>query len=117
MAEPPLREIFESGGVPDSLSAPQGTFERAFTKVPLAETRARRWFFRADGSLADAAPTETSAASKFMLDPDSGQRGILAPGGNIWDLLPNYDWRQLVPGKAVAFVSAPLLSDVVMVGT
>jgi predicted acyl esterase len=117
MAEPPLRVIFESGGVLDQLGAPLGTFERNFARFPPAETRARRWFFRSDGTLADTAPTETSAASRFVLDPEAGQRGILAPGGHIWDPLPAYDWHPLAPGKAVAFVSAPVQSDLVMVGS
>ena len=44
----------------------------------------------------------------FALDPGNGTRGILAPGGDVWDLLPNYNWLQHAAGKAVVFETAPL---------
>ena len=58
-----------------------------------------RFYFHADGSLQPAPPTEASAASAFDLDPAAGERGILAPGGNVWDKLPAYDWNAAGAGQ------------------
>jgi predicted acyl esterase len=115
-AELPLRVIFENGGGMDK-GAPEGTFEMKFKKWPADEVKPQRFYFEPDGTLGDAAPSDASAASSFQLDPDAGGRGILAPGGNVWDKLPAYDWRPLVTDHAVAFVSAPLEKDLVMMGT
>ena len=116
-AEPSLRVIFESGGDASDLGAPMGRFERTFPSWPPTGQTPLRYYFHADGSLGPAPPTETTAASSFDFDPDAGQRGILAAGGNVWDKLPAYDWRAPAPGSAVVFETAPLPEDQVMVGT
>jgi predicted acyl esterase len=115
--EPSLRVLFEAGGK-EPLGAPQSSFEASFSGWPVPGTVARRFHFQPDGGLAEAAPTAaTGSASRFALDPDAGQRGILAKGGNVWDLLPAYDWKPLESGKAVAFVSEPLAEDMVVIGS
>lgn len=118
-AEPHVRVLYESGAGSPVIDpgAPEPTFERSFAAWPPAETTARRFYFHADGSLGDTAPTDAFAASTFQLDPDAGGRGILAPGGNVWDLLPAYDWRQPAPGSAVIFETAPLTEDLEMLGS
>lgn len=115
-AEQPLRVIFEDGGG-DTPGAPEGTFDARFDAWPVPGTEARRFYFQADGSLADTPPAETTGASSWDLDPDAGHRGIMAPGGNVWDPLPDYDWKQPAAGSAAIFESAPLTEDLVMVGT
>jgi uncharacterized protein len=116
-AEPKLRVIFEDGGRSEALGAPAGTFEKGFSAWPPPEARAQRWYFHADGSLGESMPQEADAASELRHDPDAGSRGILAPDGYIWDLLPHYAWKPLPPESAVAFVSPPLTADEMMVGT
>jgi uncharacterized protein len=116
-AEDPLRVIFENGGVPGEAGWPQGTFEKRFSQWPPTETVPERWYFHGDGSLQTDPPMETDSASSFELDPNAGDDGILAPGGDVWDPLPDYDWHELEPGHAAAFISAPLAQDLVMVGT
>jgi predicted acyl esterase len=117
-AQPLVNALFESGaGMTDDLGAPKPTFNKEFATWPPPETQAQRWYFRADGSLSSDTPSEASAASVFSLDPDAGERGILAQGGNVWDKLPQYDWRQPAAGKAVVFESPALGADEVMVGT
>ena len=114
--EPNLRVLFEAGGEAP-LGAPQGSFESSFAAWPVPGTEARRLYFQPDGSLGTDKPAVATGASRFALDPEAGQRGILAPGGNVWDLLPAYDWKPLETGKAVAFISAPLGDDMAVVGT
>jgi hypothetical protein len=115
-AEQPLRAIFEDGAMGD-VGAPQGTFEMHFDSWPPPATKATRFYFHGDGSLDPALPIEASAGASFELDPDAGHRGIMAPGGNVWDPLPAYDWKPPAAGAAVVVESAPLKSDLVMLGT
>ena len=116
-AEKPLRVVFENGGGTEKPGAPGGNFELQFEGWPAPSVSARRWYFQPDGSLGATAPTAANRASSFELDPGAGQRGILAPGADVWDPLPNYAWRQPEPGKAVVFESAALTEDLVMLGT
>ncbi len=117
-AEPQVRVLFEDGaGDVTRPGAPMPTFKLDVPSWPPPETAPRRFYFQPDGTLGDDAPTDAFAASSFQLDPDAGMRGILAPGGNVWDLLPDYDWRQPAAGSAVIFESAPLTEDLVMLGS
>ncbi|MFZ5444670.1 MAG: CocE/NonD family hydrolase [Myxococcota bacterium] len=117
-AEPPLKVLFENGaGAANALGAPEATFEHAFRAWPPPETQALELHLGKGGRLTAAAPTEASASSTFDLDPTAGSRGVLAPGGNVWDALPAYDWEQPMPGKAVVFESGPLADDTALLGT
>ena len=116
-AEPPVRVLFENGAGGAKPGAPVATFERSYAKWPIPGVAASRWYFQPDGSLGAAAPTTGSAASSFHVDPTAGDRGVLAPGAGAWDLLPNYDWRVPAEGDAVAWTTAPLAADLLMVGT
>jgi uncharacterized protein len=117
-AEPELRVLFESGaGQVNELGAPVPTWEHSFAGWPPPEQAAVRYYFQPDGSLGADPPTADSAASSFDLDPDAGKRGILAEGGNCWDKIPAFDWRQPAAGSAVVFESAALTEDAVMLGS
>ena len=115
-AEKPLRAIFEDGGGAH-VGAPEGTFEMRFDAWPPPETKPTRFYFHADGSLDAKLPSEASAAASFQLDPEAGHRGILAPGANVWDPLPAYDWKSPAAGSAVIVESAALAEDLVMLGS
>ncbi len=115
-AEQPLRAIFENGAG-DEPGLPVGTFERWFDAWPPPETTPVRFYMQPDGTLGAAPPVAVAAASSFSLDPDAGTRGILAPGGDVWDALPDYAWADPAPGMAVVFESAPLPADLVMLGS
>ena len=116
-AEPPLRALFESGAGNDTIGAPQPTFEKSFTRWPPPETQALRLYAQPDGSLGASMPGATAAPFTFALDPQAGQRSILNPGGDVWDLEPDYNWPQPAAGSAVIFESAPLPQQLVMLGT
>lgn len=115
--QPRVRVIFESGAGDGTLGAPVGTFELPLAAWPPANASGWRLFLQPDGTLAEAAPGDAAAAVAFQHDPDAGQRGILAPGADLWDPLPDYAWTAPADGKAVVFESAPLAQTVVMVGT
>ncbi len=116
-AEDPVRALFEDGGG-ENVGAPEATFELGIESWPPPETAPLRLFFQGDGTLAEDEPADDDAPGvHFLLDPEAGDRGILAPGGNVWDPLPDYDWAALRDGYAVAMQTAPLADDLVMLGT
>ncbi len=115
-AEPMVRVLFESGGLPSNLGAPESRYQATFAAWP-PKSQPVRYYFRKDGSMSATAPTETGAASQFQFDAQAGQRGNLASGGDIWAVLPKWDWKPLQAGKSVAWQTEPLSEDTVMVGT
>ena len=116
-AEDSYRVIFENGGVAANLGAPIGTTDIRFASWPHPATAPVRMYFETDGTMGATAPAEVFAAASFLLDPAAGHRGILAPGGNVWDPLPAYSWMQPAAGNDVVFVSGPLPADLVMLGS
>jgi predicted acyl esterase len=116
-AEPSLRVIFENGAGDPTLGAPVGTFELPFDSYPPSQTKPWRLYLQPNGALAEAEPATATGSVSFQHDPEAGQRGILAPGGDVWDPLPNYAWTPPAPGKAVVFESTPMTADVVMIGS
>lgn len=117
-AEPKLNVLFESGaGTMNSLGAPTETFQKGFSQWPPTETEPVELHFQPGGGLATAAPLVASAASVFSLDPMAGKVGVIAPGGNVWDRIPDYAWNQPMQGEAVVFESEPIAADMMMMGT
>jgi len=115
-AEPDIRVIFENGAADGIVAgAPQGTFERHFTKWPIPGTVAERWYFQADGSMQTTLPGKDDEYSTFESDPDSGNQTTLA-SGSVSKPQPNWDWKQPQKGKALSFVSPPLDKTEVMIG-
>lgn len=116
-AEPLLNVMFESGAVGPELGTPVSTFKHGFTEYPPSGTRPMELYFQPQGRLLTRAPTDPMAASVFTLDPAAGATGVLAPRGDIWAKLPDYDWKQPMAGQAVVVESEPLAEDLVMLGT
>ncbi len=115
-AESPIEIIFESGA-PEEVApgAPQGSFSQRFKAWPIPETQVSRWYLQPDGSLSETLPGPEGGASAFEHDPEAGERGTLA-SGSVNPLQPDWSYRPLIEGKALAFQSAPLEEDLVMVG-
>ncbi len=117
-AEPSVRIVFETGADPDyEPGAPSGTFAVEFDSYPHPDTQARRWYMQPGGGLADDPPGPDGGQSHFVHEPEAGERTFLGDRGSINDLQPDYQYRPLVPGHAVAFETAPLEEDLVMIGS
>ncbi len=116
-AEPPLRALFELGAGGPTIGEPVATFERSFARWPAPEVAPLRLHAQLDGSLGPTAPTGQAEPYTFRLDPEAGGRSILAPGGDVWDLLPDYVWGQPAAESAVVFESAAFTADTMMFGT
>ena len=114
-AEPKLRVIWESGGVPDKAGAPVGTFETSHSGWPLPETRPTRWYLQPEGGLKLTTPPEGGGASSYLHDPDAATRTTL-PSGDISSLDPPWEFPPPVPERAAVFMSEVLSEDVVMLG-
>lgn len=117
-AEPRLNVIFESGaGDARDLGAPRGTFTHGFRQWPPEGQQAKTLYFQPDGTLADATPAATGLPARFLYDPLAGQRGILGMGGDVWDKLPKYEWRDAMVDHAVVFEGGTVTADTVLLGT
>jgi len=107
-AEPPVRVLFDVGA-----DAPMPSFETTAAAFPLPGTTARTWYLGNHGALTDAAPT-SSEADRFDPDPSAFPRTMqtIADG-----LTPQYGWKPVPAGQALAYATAPLAADTVLVGT
>ncbi len=116
-AEQDIRVIFESGAHEDvDPGAPRGRFDVKFSEWPIPETQALRLYFQPEGGLSKSLPPEDGSASSFEHDPEAGSRVTLVDG-SIDIPQPNYDYVQLVEGKALSFITEALDKDLVMVGS
>lgn len=117
-AEPRLNVIFESGaGDAKDLGAPRGTFTHGFRQWPPEGQKAGALYFQADGTLGDAMPAPMMMPSRFLHDPLAGARGILGMGGDVWDKLPRYEWRDAMADHAVVFEGGTFARETVLLGT
>lgn len=118
MSAPKITAIFESGaGDRTNVGAPKGTFIQSFSQWPPEGLTPTVLYFQPEGGLAASLPIETQAAVQFFHNPTSGQRGILAPGADVWDKLPQYDWAASEPGKALVFEGGVFANETVLMGS
>ncbi|HEX5613604.1 MAG TPA: CocE/NonD family hydrolase [Acidimicrobiia bacterium] len=121
-SERPFRVMFENGGVAGKPGTPGGTFERSFAQWPPARATATPWYFQPDRELGTAPPAvaddDGKAATAYVYDPTAKPRRSYA--GNtteIFAALPDWDWRTLPIGKALAFDSPPLADELIVAGS
>ena len=120
-AEDPVRIVFENGGGnPDVPGAPSGTYEMQFSQWPPREARPTAWYFGADGTLSKRPPRtddDGRGATPYVYDPTAKPAtNYTGSGSSIWGAAPDWDWRQLPLGKALAFDSPRLGRTTVMAG-
>lgn len=117
-SEPQVRVLFESGaGDPGQPGAPVPAFEHSFDGWPIPGTQATPWYFADDGLLSET-PVQTETVDSFLYDDDNAQNGNLTGHeGEVWWAQPQWDWKPLEEGRAVAYATEPLAQDVVMIGT
>ena len=112
---PRVRILLENGAGGDA-GVPLPRFEADFPSWPVPNTTAARSYFGADGSLVTAAPT-SAASDSYVYDPALAQHTTITGGDDkVWAKLPNFDWPQAKSGTDVAYETAPLDHDVVVIG-
>ncbi len=121
-SEPPIRVLFENGaGDPNNLGAPFGTYEMHFSSWPPENAKPTAWYFGPDQTLSSHAPripdADGRASTSYVYDPTAKPAtDFHGSTSDIWTAHPDFDWRVLPLGKALAFDSAPLSSTTVMAG-
>ncbi len=118
-AEPDVRLVWQSGGIPDQAGAPVGTNTYFLDSWPPSDTEAQAFYLTNDASMVSAEPTnDDGAASSFNFDEELASTVTLETDNtsDIFKTLPDYDWRQEPEGSAAVFVSEPLEEDLVMFG-
>jgi uncharacterized protein len=116
-SEPHVRVLFDDGAGSDQPGAPIPAFEHSFASYPIPGTEPTIWYFADGGALVPDAPTGDGADS-FIYDPSNAQTtDYTGNGDGIWAALPAWQWEPLPDGKALAYATAPLAADTVMVGS
>ena len=95
-------------------SAP-GRLLRGLLSVPPASTTARSYFLGAGGALQLAAPSPGTRQLRAGPDAAASDHGR-HPGFNAWAAQPNYDWAPVTGTSALGFITAPLTSNMTVVG-
>jgi hypothetical protein len=116
-AEPPVRILWETGNadgfIPGSLM-PRGETRHAAWPIP--EVVPTAWHLQPDGRLRLRKPRDPAGVHEYAPDPSLRPRKNFK-SGNIWAANPTYDWRQVVEGASLSYLSKPLREAVSMAGT
>jgi uncharacterized protein len=121
-AEAPVRILLENGaGDPNNLGAPFGDYEVHFASWPPPNVVPTPWYFQRDQKLASSAPTVADAGGRaftsYVYDPTAKPAtDFHGSQSDIWAAHPDFDWRALPLGKALAFDSPPLQQTTLTAG-
>ncbi len=116
-AEPPIRVLWENGAAPGSpAGAPGAAAETSYSAWPVPEARATSWYLAPHGELTRERATERSRPDQVTPDPAARPRTSFT-GGSIWSANPSYDWRPVVDGASLSYLTDPLIQPASMVGT
>ncbi len=115
-SEPEVRVLFDvgAGGPP---GAPVPAFSTTAPSWPLPGTTPTTFYFGPGGSLTGTAPKAAHGADTYDYDPSAIPKTDAAPGSALSGISPKFAWKPVPAGKGLAYVSAPLAADAVMVGT
>jgi hypothetical protein len=122
---PSIRVLFDNGAGASptgetTAGNPYPGFEQSFSRFPIPNTKAQRWFFAPNGKLAGDRPgTRTvnwyrSDAGALPLTNFTGGTG----GGALWGNASqwSWNWKHNPAGSAVSYVSSPLKADTTVIG-
>jgi hypothetical protein len=119
-ADPPVRVLMENGAGSAIAGLPAPTFELAFDHWPPPEAQATTWYFGPNGRLLPRRPRSPvdGGIDEYRPDPEARPAQTIPGQGQSesWEVIPDYDWRPLVAGTAVAYATPPLDDDVTVVG-
>ncbi len=116
--ESPVQVLVESGADTDPAGTTGERVRWDFDQFPPAEATKTEWFFDADGTLVDDAPSKDGADS-FAYEPDAGK--IVTTDASSGDFqfsqkeLP-IDYEQAPEGNLVAYSTPKLTEDVAIAG-
>lgn len=124
-ALPSVRVLFDSGAGRGPAMAgrpgdPYAAFEASFPTFPVPETKARTFYFGAEGAMTDARPRAkgidwySSNPKALPLTNFTGGTGT----GGLWGNASQWawNWKPNPAGTAVSYLSAPLTQDTTVLG-
>lgn len=119
--EAPVRINWEVGNAAGSIAgAPVPSAQTRYSAWPIPDVKPTAWYFQPDGKLGTKSSSARSALKpdRFRSDPAARPRTSYVGGsGGIWDANPTYDWKPVVDGKSLSYLSGALPSTVSMAGT
>lgn len=117
--EPTVRVLFEEGA--SGKTVPSGPLPRwieSYTTWPIPSAVSTTWYLGDNGSLNSDKQTAGTADS-YKADPTALPKAFY-PGGrssNVWGADVVYDWRSIPSGTGLGYITAPLKSDIAVIGT
>jgi predicted acyl esterase len=124
-AQPSVRILFDNGAGTDPLGQytagnPYPGFGKFFSRFPVPNTQATRWFLGGKGTLSTQRAT-ARGVDEFTADPHAlpltdfiGSTG----GGGLWGNASqwHWNWKQNPAGTAVSYVTPKLATDTTVIG-
>jgi hypothetical protein len=115
---PPIRVLFDNGAGGAQPGAPGAAFEQSFARWPVPGTQAVSWYLSFGGALVPGA-TRLPGVDTFRWNPRARPRTDFSgntEAGGLWGASPRYRWTANPRGTALSYTTAPLSSNVVVVG-
>jgi uncharacterized protein len=120
-ADPPVRINWEVGAAPDAApGAPVPSAQTRYPAWPIPDVHATAWYFLPGGALGTrpAAGHRARRPDRYQSEPEARPRtSYTGSSGGIWAANPTYDWKPVVDGKSLAYLSSPLPATISMAGT
>lgn len=120
-ADPPIGINWEVGA---SASAPPGapvpSAQTRYPAWPIPDVHATSWYLLPGGGLGTqpASGRASRRPDRYLGDPGARPRtSYTGSGGGIWTANPSYDWKPVVDGKSLSYLSSPLPDTISMAGT
>jgi uncharacterized protein len=115
---PSVRVLFDNGAEGDRPGVPGAAFEQSFPRFPVPGAQAESWYLSFGGALVPGA-TRLPGLDAFTWNPrarpSTDLNGNTGAGG-LWGATPHYRWTPNPPGTAASYMTAPLASNVVVLG-
>jgi hypothetical protein len=115
---PAVRILFDNGAGGVQPGAPGAAFEQSFARWPVPGTHARSWYLSFGGALVPGV-TRAPGTDEFTWNPRARPRTDFsgdAGAGGLWGSSPRYRWAVNPSGTSLSYVSAPLASNVAVIG-
>ncbi len=116
--DPRIRILMDNGaavsGQPGAIGA---KWETSFSEWPAAGTKPTKFFLGKGGTLS---PIKAGKRAKVSYRSDPNARPAKTLGENAqsdsWKAQPPYDWKPLVEGKGLGFITPPMAEDTFIAG-
>jgi uncharacterized protein len=106
---------FDNGNSTAGAGHPEAAYSAGFSAFPPTTASADKLFLANGGVLQSSAP----GTGTIQFQPNPALRPATtgaAPGFNAWAAQPDYDWTPVTGNSAAGFITAPLSSDLTVIG-